>query len=38
MLAAAGFAEVRQLDERVNPRNDYTRWASFSAVKPAGAT
>lgn len=32
MLAAAGF-EVRQIDQRRNPRNDYTDWASFLAVK-----
>lgn len=34
MLMAAGFAEVRQLDLRRNPRNDYTDWSSFFALKP----
>lgn len=32
MLAAAGFTDIVQLDQRLNPRNDYTEWASFSAV------
>jgi hypothetical protein len=32
MLRGAGFGEVRQLDLRRNPRNDYTDWASFTAV------
>ena len=35
LLADVGFADVRQLDLRPNPRNDYTDWASFSAIKPA---
>ncbi len=34
MLTAAGFRGVEQLDQRRNPRNDYTDWASFFAVKP----
>ena len=34
MLVAAGFCAVGQLDQRRNPRNDYTEWASFSALKP----
>jgi hypothetical protein len=34
MLASVGFSDVVQLDERRNPRNDYTHWASFSATKP----
>jgi hypothetical protein len=33
MLTVAGFVEVEQLDLRRNPRNEYTDWASFSAVK-----
>jgi hypothetical protein len=33
MLASVGFSKVVQLDQRHNPRNDYTEWASFSAVK-----
>jgi hypothetical protein len=33
MLATVGFSDVRQIDQRRNPRNDYTEWASFSAIK-----
>ncbi len=33
MLESVGFS-ARQLDERRNPRNDYTDWASFIATKP----
>lgn len=33
MLADAGFEGVDRLDVRRNPRNDYTDWASFVAVK-----
>jgi hypothetical protein len=33
MLMAGGFVDVMQLDQRLNPRNDYTEWASFSAIK-----
>ncbi len=32
MLEAVGFL-AEQIDERRNPRNDYTRWASFLATK-----
>lgn len=32
MLASVGFREVVQLDQKRNPRNDYTEWASFRAV------
>jgi hypothetical protein len=28
-----GFTGAAQLDQRRNPRNDYTEWASFSALK-----
>jgi hypothetical protein len=34
LLSDIGFADARQVDIRRNPRNDYTDWASFSAVKP----
>jgi hypothetical protein len=34
MLSTVGFCEVRQLDQRLNPRNDFTEWASFFALKP----
>ena len=34
MLESVGFSDVQQIDQRRNPRNDYTDWASFSAVKP----
>lgn len=33
MLERVGFDEVRQVDQRRNPRNEYTEWASFQAVK-----
>lgn len=32
MLESVGFSAT-QLDERRNPRNDYTNWASFIATK-----
>jgi hypothetical protein len=34
MLESVGFV-AEQLDERTNPRNDYTHWASFLAAKPS---
>jgi ubiquinone/menaquinone biosynthesis C-methylase UbiE len=34
LLADAGFAGVRQVAVQRNPRNDYTDWAAFRAVKP----
>jgi hypothetical protein len=33
MLTSAGFTGAEQFGQRRNPRNDYTDWASFSAVK-----
>jgi hypothetical protein len=33
MLAAVGFIGIERVDIRLNPRNDYTDWASFRAVK-----
>ena len=33
MLKSVGFRGVRQLDQRFNPRNDFTEWASFLALK-----
>jgi hypothetical protein len=33
MLESVGFVST-QIDERRNPRNDYTDWASFLATKP----
>lgn len=32
MLASAGFS-AELVGQRRNPRNEYTDWASFSAVK-----
>jgi hypothetical protein len=32
-LGSVGFRAVEQLDLRRNPRNDYTDWASFTAIK-----
>ena len=34
MLGAVGFCAIDRIDIRRNPRNDYTDWASFSALKP----
>jgi hypothetical protein len=34
MLESVGFVAT-QIDNRRNPRNDYTDWASFLATKPA---
>jgi len=32
MLSSVGFSAVERLEQRRNPRNDYTDWASFSAM------